>query len=251
MLACALAIAGAARAEEPLHIGKITIVTEDVYTDAEAAKGAAYGVVNTLHVRTRASVIERMILFSEGDVYVPSRLAETERNLRKLNFIGSASVVAGEPHDGVVDVTVVTQDAWSTEPGGSVGSAGGGTSGSLSVRETNFLGLGKELTVEYASDPDRSGLGFQYEDPSLFGHYWRADLGYANNSDGKLSKFLVERPFYSFASTWSVRALAFDQNRRAASTRTEKWRACSRKPPRRMCSAPAKRSPRATRARSA
>lgn len=211
MLACALAIAGAARAEEPLHIGKITIVTEDVYTDAEAAKGAAYGVVNTLHVRTRASVIERMILFSEGDVYVPSRLAETERNLRKLNFIGSASVVAGEPHDGVVDVTVVTQDAWSTEPGGSVGSAGGGTSGSLSVRETNFLGLGKELTVEYASDPDRSGLGFQYEDPSLFGHYWRADLGYANNSDGKLSKFLVERPFYSFASTWSVRALAFDQ----------------------------------------
>jgi len=210
-LVCGLSIAMTARGEEPLHIGKIDIVTEDVYTEQEAAKGAAYGLVNTLHVRTRATVIQKMLLFSEGDVYVPSRLAETERNLRKLNFIGSASVVAGEPHDGVVDVTVVTQDSWSTEPGGSLGSAGGGTSGSVSVRETNFLGFGKELTVEYASDPDRTGLGFQYQDPALFGHYWRADLGYANNSDGKTSKFLVERPFYSFATPWSVRALALDQ----------------------------------------
>lgn len=210
LLACGLTIAGPARGEEALRIGKISIITEDVYTEQEAAKGAIYGVVNTLHIKTRASVVHKMLLFSEGDVYVPSRLAETERNLRKLNFIQSASVVAGEPHDGVVDVTVVTQDAWSTEPGGSVGSAGGGTSGSVSVRETNLLGLGKELTVEYASDPDRSGLGFQYEDPALFGHYWRADFGYANNSDGKVSQFLVERPFYSFATPWSVRALASD-----------------------------------------
>jgi hypothetical protein len=210
-LVCVLSIAVTARGEEPLRIGKINIVTEDVYTEQEAAKGAAYGLVNTLHVQTRASVIHKMLLFDEGDLYVPSRLAETERNLRKLNFIQSASVVAGEPHDGVVDVTVVTQDAWSTEPGGSVGSAGGGTSGSASVRETNFLGFGKELTVEYASDPDRTGLGFQYEDPALFGNYWRANFGMANNSDGKTSKFLVERPFYSFATTSSVRALASDQ----------------------------------------
>jgi len=131
-------IGTAARGGERLRIGKINIVTEDVYTEQEAAKGSAYGVVNTLHVRTRASVIHKMLLFSEGDVFVPSRLAETERNLRKLNFIQSASVVAGEPHDGVVDITVVTQDAWSTEPGGRLGSAGGGTSGSASGRETNW-----------------------------------------------------------------------------------------------------------------
>lgn len=201
----------AALAEEPLRIGTVTVVTEDVYTEAEAAKGSAYGAVNALHVRTRESVVRRLLLFREGDVFVESRLAESERNLRALGFIQSARVVASEPHDGVVDVTVVTQDSWSTEPGGSIGSAGGGTDASIEIREANLLGLGKELTVAYATDPDRSGFGIQYEDPAMFGRYWHGDLLYADNSDGRRTRLLVDRPFFSFATPWSVRALADDE----------------------------------------
>lgn len=194
-----------------LRVGTITVITEDVYTAEEAAKGQAYGVVNTLHVKTRESVVRRLLLFHEGDAFVESRLAETERNLRALGFIQSARVTAGEPHDGVVDIVVVTQDSWSTEPGGSVGSAGGGTDASVELQESNFLGLGKELSVEWVTDPDRTGYGIEYQDPAMFGRYWRGDFLYADNSDGRRMRALVDRPFYSFATPWAIRALADDE----------------------------------------
>ncbi|MCM2315202.1 MAG: BamA/TamA family outer membrane protein [Thermoanaerobaculia bacterium] len=204
-------LAAPLHAEEPLRVGTVTVITDDVYTAEEAGRGTAYAIVNTLHVRTQESVVRRFLLFREGDVFVASRLAESERNLRALGFIQNAKVTAGEPHDGVVDVTVVTQDSWSTEPGGSIGSAGGGTDASLSIREANLLGLGKELTVEYASDPDRSGFGIHYEDPAAFGRYWRGELAYVESSDGSQARVLVQRPFFSFSTPWSFRALVDDE----------------------------------------
>ncbi|MBI2214520.1 MAG: BamA/TamA family outer membrane protein [Acidobacteria bacterium] len=198
-------------AAEPLRIGSITVITEDVYTAEEAKAGSAYAIVNSLHIRTRESIVRRLLLFREGDEYVDSRLAESERNLRTLGFISSARVTAGEPHDGVVDVTVVTQDSWSTEPGGTVGSAGGGTDASFEIREANLLGLGKEFTIGYSTDPDRSGFGVRYEDPAMFGRYWSGDLLYAENSDGRRTRLLVDRPFFSFATKWSIRALIDDE----------------------------------------
>ncbi|MGK2859607.1 MAG: POTRA domain-containing protein [Thermoanaerobaculia bacterium] len=198
-------------AEEPLRVGTVAVFTDDVYTAEEASSGKAYGVVNSLHIKTRESVVRRLLLFREGDVFIESRLAESERNLRALGFIRAATVTASEPHDGVVDITVVTQDAWSTEPGGSIGSAGGGTDASLELRETNFLGLGKEMSVAYDTDPDRSGYSLRYEDPVAFGPYWRGELVYADNSDGSRARVLVDRPFFSFSTPWSVRALADDE----------------------------------------
>ena len=204
-------LAAPADAEETLRVGTVTVVTDDVYTAEEVGSGRAYGVVNSLHIKTRESVVRRLLLFREGDVFVESRLAESERNLRALGFIRAATVTASEPHDGMVDITVVTQDSWSTEPGGSVGSAGGGTDASLELRETNFLGLGKEMSIAYDTDPDRSGFSFRYEDPVAFGRYWRGELVYADNSDGSRARVLVDRPFFSFSTPWSVRALADDE----------------------------------------
>lgn len=193
------------------RIGTITIVTEDVYTDAEAARGSAYSLANALHVTTRESVVHKFLLFREGDSFVASRLAESERNLRALPFIQSAKVTAGEPHDGVVDISVVTQDSWSTEPGGSYGSDGGSSSLGIEVRERNFLGLGKELSVLYDSTPDRSGKGFHYEDPAAFGRYWKSELSYIENTDGKQTSVLVNRPFFSSFQPWALRAFVDDR----------------------------------------
>ncbi len=193
------------------RIGTITIVTEDVYTADEAARGSAYTLANSLHVRTRESVIHKFLLFREGDPLVASRLAESERNLRALPFIQSATVTAGEPHDGVVDISVVTQDSWSTEPGGSFGSDGGSSSLGFEVRERNFLGLGKELSILYDSTPDRSGKGFHYEDPAAFGRYWKSEVSFIDNTDGRQTSFLVNRPFFSSSQPWALHAFVDDR----------------------------------------
>jgi len=47
----------------------------------------AYRIANSLHVRTKRSVIERELLFDAGDCYDPYLLEETERLLRSYYFL--------------------------------------------------------------------------------------------------------------------------------------------------------------------
>jgi outer membrane protein assembly factor BamA len=203
-LGFAVAAALSAQTEPPLRIGTITIHPLDVYSAGEAGHGALYKLADRLHIETRKSVIQKFLLFREGDLYSPARLAETERNLRALGFLKSASVVASEPHDGVVDVTVTTQDSWSIAPETQAGSKGGKSTIGATLAETNLLGLGKDLELGWQHGVDRSRIGVGYTDPAFFAPYWKANFGYGVNSDGYDHRFQVTRPFYSFATPWAT-----------------------------------------------
>lgn len=193
-----------AQTEPPLRIGTVTIRPLDVYSNEEAGHGRLYRLADRLHIETRKTVIEKFLLFREGDVYSPERLAETERNLRALQFLKSASVVASAPHDGVVDVSVTTQDSWSIAPETTGGSRGGKSTVGATLAETNLLGLGKDLELGWENGVDRSRIGVAYSDPAFFAPYWRAKFNYAVNSDGYDHRFQVLRPFYSFATPWAT-----------------------------------------------
>jgi len=190
--------------EAPLRIGHISIQNLDVYSPGEAQKGWFYRAADRVHIETRQSVVEKFLLFHEGEIYRPERLAETERNLRTLHFLKSASVVASPPHDGVVDVTVTTQDAWSIAPETQAGAKGGRSTYGASLSETNLVGLGKEVEIGYEKGIDRSRVGFAYQDPAFFAPYWNAFMSYGRNSDGYDHRFEVRRPFFSFATPWST-----------------------------------------------
>ena len=193
-----------AQTEPPVRIGTITIRPLDVYSNEEARHGRLYQLADSLHIETRKSVIEKFLLFREGDVYSPERLAETERNLRAMQFLKSASVVASPPHDGVVDVVVTTQDSWSIAPETQAGSKGGKSTVGATLAETNLLGLGKDLELGWNKGVDRTRIGVNYNDPAFLAPYWRAAFGYAVNSDGYDHRFMVARPFYSFATPWAT-----------------------------------------------
>ena len=190
--------------DAPLRIGHITIENLDVYAPREAEKGWLYRAADRLHIETRQSVIATFLLFHEGDLYRPERLAETERNLRTLHFLKSASVVASPPHDGVVDVTVTTQDAWSIAPETQAGAKGGTSTYGASLSETNLVGWGKELEIGYQKGVDRRRIGLAYQDHAFFAPYWNAFVSYGRNSDGYDHRVDLQRPFYSFATPWSA-----------------------------------------------
>jgi len=199
MLAASTAIGA-----EPLRIGKVTIDALDVYADQEAARGGVYRVANALHPETRDSVILKFLLFHEGDVYRPERLAESERNLRALHFLKSATVVASEPHDGVVDVTVTTQDAWSVSPETQAGNKGGEATYGMTISDSNVLGLGKEMSVSWNKQIDRTRFGVEYQDAAVNKSLWNTFLAYGHNSDGYDHRFQLRRPFFSFATPWAA-----------------------------------------------
>ncbi len=200
----------------PPRIGMITINSVDVYSKSEAAKGRFYRAADALHIETRDSVIRKFLLFHEGDEYRPERLAETERILRALHFLKSASVTASPPHDGIVDVTVTTQDAWSIAPETQAGNKGGESTYGASITDSNLLGLGKEVSLSWDKTIDRTRLALDYQDPALNSRFWSAHLAYGHNSDGYDRRFVLRRPFYSFATPWSADLswLAFQQDDR-------------------------------------
>lgn len=204
VLAAALTILANPAAAETLTIGTITVRTVGVFDDDEAAGNQLYDLANALHVETRESVVRGFLLFREGQIYDPERVAESERNLRAQSFLRSASITTSAPHEGMVDIVVTTRDSWTTEPSMSFGSKGGGTSFGLDLEESNLLGTGKSIGLLYDSTPDRSRSGIEIHDPAFFRPYWQADALISENSDGAELHLSVERPFMSLETPWSA-----------------------------------------------
>jgi outer membrane protein assembly factor BamA len=196
--------------EEALRIGRIDIHTLDVFSPEEASHGWIYRTANVLHIKTRDDFIRKYLLFQEGDPYDPAVLAESERNLRALHFIKLASVVAGTPHDGVVDVDVTTQDGWTLELGGNLGSSGGQTTYGVSLSENNLLGTGRRVSIDYDKEFERTVRSFSFTDPYLFRPFWTGALTYENNSDGSRRLAQISRPFYSSTAPWATSGLYDD-----------------------------------------
>ena len=193
-----------AQDSQPLRIGRITIDAVDVFSKHEARRGFFYRAADRLHIETRAAVVRKFLLFHEGDVYSAERLQETERNLRAQHYLKSATITALPPHDGVVDVIVSTQDAWSIAPETQAGSRGGAGNYGASISESNLFGLGKEAEVNWKKDVDRTRVGFQYHDPMMLDGYWNALVAYGRTSDGSDQRITLKRPFYSFSTPWST-----------------------------------------------
>jgi hypothetical protein len=195
------------------RIGKVTVIATPLFNAEEATHGSFYRAANLLHVQTRVGLLRRFLLFREGDLYDPTLLAETERNLRLFDFLKSASVTASEPHDGVVDVTVLTQDASTTGLTGDFSNDGGKASYDVDVSQKDLFGSGSELQLHIDHGVERSTNTLEFLHPAAFGPYWNLDTLYAKNSDGDEQKLVLERPLYSYTTPWTAGFL-FDHLRR-------------------------------------
>jgi hypothetical protein len=195
---------------EPLRIGHITLDAVPVYNEEEVTHGRFYSLVNVLHVQTRTELLRRFLLFREGDPYDPVRLEETERNLRLFGFLESASVTASAPHDGVVDVAVVTHDALTTSVTGDFTNDGGVASYDFDIAQKDLFGSGSELDLRIDHGVERSANTIELHHPAALGPYWNLDTIYSKNSDGNQEMVALERPLFSYRTPWTASFL-FDR----------------------------------------
>jgi hypothetical protein len=195
-----------------VFIGRVVVNTLDVFSPEEVKSFLNRG-ANALHVVTRESTVRRLLIFEEGDVYDHAVLEEAERNLRALGLFRSVSIVAGEVHNGVVDVEVNTQDAWTVQIDLSAGSSGGAMRGGIGLGEKNILGLGAQVEVAFAEDQDRTYRSVELLVPNFFLPFATARVLYSSNSDGSERILDVQRPFYSTAAPWSAEIAVADTHR--------------------------------------
>lgn len=107
----------------------------------------AYRLANRLHIRTRESFIRREIVFREGDCYTPFLMADSERVLRRLNFIADAEVYGIRQDDGNWHAVVDTRDEWSTRLEVTAEFEDGFELRNVALSEQNFLGYGAQVSI--------------------------------------------------------------------------------------------------------
>jgi len=179
-------------------IRKILINPQPIFDESLPGERAyLFRLANTLHVDTRAEVIDAQLLFKTGDRFSARVLRETERNLRKLRFLREPHIRVVAVDGNQLDLEVRTIDVWTFTPTLEFGRSGGSNRSSVGIEDFNFLGLGKTLQVSHKSDRDRSQNVLAYNDPNLNYSRWQLDLEVSDNSDGHQARAAIERPFFA------------------------------------------------------
>ena len=206
----------AALEEARATIRAINVTVDNVFDPSNPDEDKAlYRWANRVHVLSRQEVIQDMLLFGPGDPFVARLLDESARALRAGGFIAEAVIEPGsyDPATNSVDVNVRVRDAWSLAFDLKLDHKGGQTEWGIGLSENNLFGTGKTLEVGYESEIDRDQWRLGYGDGNVFGSRGRLHALFANASDGHRRELVVERPFYSLDTRWSVGGSLHDEER--------------------------------------
>ncbi len=174
-----------------------------------------YRWANKVHIRTRPSVIESVLLFEVGDRFLGRLLDESARTLRARGYLADAVI---EPRDydpatNSVVVDVHVRDSWSLAADLKLSRGGGATEWGVGLSDGNLFGTGKEITVSYTSDIDRNETYLGYSDANVFDSRVRLSAALGSASDGHRREIVAERPFYALDTPWSLGGSALDIER--------------------------------------
>jgi len=186
-------------------IGEVRIDNRNIFDlSDEKENGILYRAANAIHIRTRAAVVRRHLLFKPGERILVRLIEETERLMRSNRIFYDVSIVPVGYRDGVVDIEVRTHDTWTLEPGASASRAGGVNKSGWSVRDTNAFGTGVLIGANRTSDADRSGITYKVSQPHAFDGWTAIDYSHSQLSDGQSNAISIVQPFYAMDTRWAA-----------------------------------------------
>jgi hypothetical protein len=159
---------------------------------------------NFIHIETQKNNIRPALLFKTGEPVNALTIHASERLLRSLPHIRDAEIIPSQVSDSTVIAVVRVRDAWSLKFSSGFSHTGGESEWSVTVREFNLLGLGKQVQVGYYKTIDRTLTGFAYQDPFLFNTRWVAFTEFQRLSDGTSQAVILSHPFYDVQTPWAA-----------------------------------------------
>lgn len=180
----------------PPVIRGIELNRQEIFDSAEANHWVER-LVNALHFRTRAEVIQRELLFRVGEPYDSVLVAESARNLRAMGIFRDVRIDSVPADSGGVGMRVTTRDGWTTRVGGRLRTVGNEVAIGFSFLEDNFLGTASRAGVSVSADPVRTTFALEASQPRFLGSTIGIGARWEARSDGTVLRGRVIRPFYS------------------------------------------------------
>ena len=182
-------------------------------TSQNADTLAAPSVIGSISVqgnsRTRTEVIRRELLFTCGEPLDTNLVRESERNLRRLLFLGNVRVrmlPAASASDSV-DISVVVRDLYSRAISPLFSGEVGEVSYGLVALDYNFLGRGQVVQATARRDAvSGTSAGMLYREPRLLGSRFGLRTQLELAEEGHLATLSFLQPHHSLSSRWSYGA---------------------------------------------
>lgn len=185
-------------------IQSVTIHRSNVFPENPEKLNGIKRTANKLHPLTKENVIARELLFQQGDTLDMELITETERRLRKFDFLGKTEIDIDTISKNTVLISVNTEDQWSLIPSYIIESGGGLIGLGASIEESNLFGYGKSIYFEGYNESDvGTTWTFAYSDPRLFGTKWRSALGFSSGPLNETFYLSVYKPYFSSDSKWT------------------------------------------------
>ncbi|UCD67379.1 MAG: hypothetical protein JSW48_11065 [Betaproteobacteria bacterium] len=186
-------------------IGQVLVDNQNIFDlDDPKENNFLYRFANTLHIRTRAGVIRRILLFKPGDPVLLQRIEESERLLQNTAYIYEVLIRPVAYSDGIVDIEVITRDTWTLDPGLGFSRRGGENTSKYGLKELNLIGTG--AAIEWQREEGERGKtdGYQFNNDLVFGTRSRFNFTYIDGYDGTSQSISLVRPFFALDSRWSA-----------------------------------------------
>lgn len=183
-----------------IHIMTLDALGYSIHDTTRVPRNFLEKAGNSLHAKTRRSLVRNKLLFRALEPLEPLALVESERLLRQTDYLLDARIIVDErtTTEDSVDVFVITKDIFSLGGSGSYSPSSG--SGRVSLRELNFLGLGHQVRGLYRFNMDRPrswevAAGYIIE--NISNTYIRSELNYVNENFYKEKSAFLRRDFFS------------------------------------------------------
>ncbi len=149
-------ICSIASAADSLYVRGVDYLRRPVFPPEEGFGYFPFTLLNRLHIPTKSFVLDRFLTF--GTSIHPEKLdfqlEETRRILRAQDFMGDARINLVKIDGDSVDVTIEVEEVWTTKPSASLSVIGDKLEYGVDFTESNFLGLGSEVEIEYEHTVD-------------------------------------------------------------------------------------------------
>ena len=172
--------------------------------------GKLASAIGRFHVRTRASVVQRELLFAVGDTVDTLRVAESLRRLRALPILDRVQIEArhcSSDTRGYLALAVLTRDSWTSRPDLKAGSS----SARVGLTERNLFGTGRTVSVDLVSHNGAIGGGVTVLDGFGFGTGVTTRAQYQRYSDGAIKGLLLSRHQATLSDSWRASLDISDQ----------------------------------------
>jgi outer membrane protein assembly factor BamA len=197
-------------------IRKIEIIRLNVFDkNLQTSNNFVYRLGNKFHAITNDRIIRQEMLLKPGQAYDSLVFAQSLRNIRALEFIGEVKTAVNPITRDSVDLSIITEDLWTTVAGLSSESGGGNIKIAAYCDEKNIagLGIGLETTIQYSEDKD-NGFSIKTYDNRFLGTRDIASVFLSRFKFSRQFDLSLVRPFYRPQTRYSFAIAAqFDRYR--------------------------------------